>query len=262
MHVRSLGLATDLELAATRGQVIDRDGYLVVITPDDPAYYFGNLLVLPAPPQVGEVAYWTRRFGEELGRDPAIRHVALRWDGIHGDAGALDELVTAGFTVEVVQVLTATAVTAASTPFEVRPLIATELPATAELEYADREHHDDSFRKFLHRRAAWKQNLVTTGRATIWGAFDAGALVGSLGIVPLGTRARYLDVQTASSHRKRGIASALLAAAAQEMRARGIEQVVIVAEPNSAALHVYERAGFAPLERIASACRYPAVDKT
>jgi ribosomal protein S18 acetylase RimI-like enzyme len=255
MHLRSLGLATDLELAKTRGQVIDRDGYLVVVTRDDPSYYLGNLLVLPAAPQVGEVAYWTRKFATELGGDPAIRHVALRWDGIHGDTGATEELTGAGFLVEVLQVMTATAVTAAPVDLELRVLEARELPATAELEYAIGDRHDDSFRRFLHRRAAWKQNLVGTGRATFWGAFDGEALVASLGLVPLGTRARYQDVQTAISHRKRGIASALLATAA---RASEATELVIVAEPNSAAARVYERVGFRTIERVGSACRYPA----
>ena len=256
MHIRSLGLVTDLELARTRGQVIDRDDYLVVRTPDDPTYYFGNLLVLPAPPQVGEVAYWTRKFATELGGDPAIRHVALRWDGIHGDTGAIQELTAAGFTVEVLQVMTATAVTAADVDVELRVLEARELPATAELEYAIGDRHDDSFRRFLHRRAAWKQRLVGAGRATCWGAFDAGALVASLALVPLGTRARYQDVQTAASHRKRGIAGALLARAA---RASEATELVIVAEPDSAASRVYERVGFRTIERVVSACRYPAV---
>lgn len=260
MQLRSLGLRTDLELAATRGSVIDRDGYLVVITPDDPAYYFGNLLVLPAAPQVGEVAYWTRRFVDELGRDPAIRHVALRWDGIHGDVGALDELVGAGFRVELSQTMTATALIeppalpAPPADVEIRELAVTELPATAELEYAIGDLHDDSFRQFLHRRAAWKQRLVTAGQATFWGAFERDVLVGSLGIVPLGTRARYQDVQTATTHRKRGIAAAMLATAARKVPGA---ELVIVAEPGSAAARVYERVGFTAIERLASACRYP-----
>jgi GNAT superfamily N-acetyltransferase len=254
MHIRSVGLATDLELAKTRGQVIDRDDYFVVRTPDDPSYYFGNLLVLPAAPQVGEVAYWTRKFASELGSDPAIKHVALRWDGIHGDTGATDELVAAGFTVEVLQVMTATSVQAAPVDVELRPLDARELPATAELEYAIGDRHDDVFRRFLHRRATWKQTLVASGLATFWGAFDDGTLVASLGLVSLGTRARYQDVQTAASHRKRGIASALLAIAAKDVTA---SELVIVAEPDSTAARVYGRVGFRTVERVGSACRYP-----
>ncbi|MDB4962648.1 MAG: family N-acetyltransferase [Myxococcales bacterium] len=258
MHLRSLGLATDLELARTRGQVIDRDGYLVVRTPDDPTYYYGNLLVLPAAPQVGEVAYWTRKFASELGGDPAIRHIALRWDGIHGDTGAIDELSAAGFTVEVTEVMTATAISAPAVDVEIRPLHASELPTTAELEYAIGDVHTDSYRRFFHRRAAWKQTLVTAGLATFWGAFDGATLVASLGLVPLGPRARYQDVQTAVAYRKRGIASALLAAAA---RAVTTSELVIVAEPDSAAARVYERVGFRPIERVASACRYPTASE-
>jgi GNAT superfamily N-acetyltransferase len=254
MHVRSVGLTTDLELARTRGPVIDRDDFLVVRTPDDPSYYAGNALVLPAAPQVGEVAYWTRKFAAELGADPDIRHVALRWDGIHGDAGAVDELVAAGFTLDRSVVMTARAITAPTVPFELRPLAPRELLVAAELEYADGEVHDDRFRRFLHRRAAWQQQLAERGAATFWGAFDAGALVGSLGLVPLGAHARYQDVQTAASHRGRGIAAALLATAASV--APGHE-LVIVAEPGSAAERVYTRIGFHAIERVASAVRRP-----
>ena len=255
MHVRSVGLATDLELARTRGSVLDRDDYLVVTTPDDPSYYHGNLLVLPAAPQVGEVAYWTRKFAAELGGNPDVRHVALCWDGIHGDTGALDELTAAGFTLDRSVVMVAHTITAPAVPYEVRPLAARELPATAELEYADGDVHDDQHRRFLHRRAAWQQSLVERDLATFWGAFDGDALVGSLGLVPLGGRARYQDVQTAASHRKRGIAGALLAAAAAKVPSA---ELVIIAELGSAAERVYQRVGFRAIEHIASAVRRPS----
>ena len=107
-RVQSLGLTTELALLATRGTVEDRGDYLVVRTPDDPGYYYGNLLVLPAAPQVGEVAFWTRRFGDELGGDPAIRHVTFLWDGVSGDTGAADELRAAGFTIEQTETMVAT----------------------------------------------------------------------------------------------------------------------------------------------------------
>ena len=256
MHIRSVGLATDLELAATRGTIVDRGGYLVVATPDDPDYYFGNLLVLPAAPQVGEVGYWSRKFAEELGSDLRIRHVTFRWDGVTGDVGASDELGAAGFKVETTQVLSARTITAPRVELELRPLATREVTQTAELEYADADRHDEAYRQFLLRRAIWKQSLVASGKAMWFGAFDRGTLVGSLGLVALGTRARYQDVQTAATHRKRGIAAALLAAAAREVLP-SIHELVIVAEPDTAASRVYERVGFRAIERIVSACRYP-----
>jgi GNAT superfamily N-acetyltransferase len=252
MHIRSLGLSTDLGLLATRGTIIDRGDYLVAITADDPGYYHGNLLVLPAAPQVGEVAYWTRKFTEELGGDPRIRHVTLRWDGIAGDTGARAELEAAGFRIELDQVMTARTVSAPPTDLEIRPLRPDEMPAIADLGFAVGDRHDESYRLFLQRRAAWKRQLVESREACFWGAFDAGVLVASLGLVPLGPVARYQDVQTAASHRRRGIASALLAAAARSV---DCERLVIVAVPDSEAARVYDRLGFQVIERTACACR-------
>lgn len=256
MHIRSIGLSTELGLLAMRGKIVDRGDYLVAITPDDPGYYFGNLLVLPAPPQVGEVAHWLRRFADELGRDPQIRHVTLRWDGIAGDVGARDELVAAGFTIEIDHVMTASRITAPSIAYEIRPLEPDEVPAIASLGYAIGDRHDEVYRQFLQRRAAWKRGMVARGEARFWGAFDGDVLVGSLGLVPLGAVARYQDVQTATTHRRRGIASALLAAAAAEVAPD--TSLVIVAMPDSDAERVYQRLGFRVVEKTASACRYPA----
>lgn len=259
MIVRSLALTTELALAGTRGKITDRGDYLVIETPDDPGYYHGNVLVLPAAPQVGEVTYWTRRFDNELGGNPQIKHVTLWWDGVTGDIGAADELTAAGFTITTNVVMVADAVEApAPTGCDVRPLVPAEIFATADLTYAIGDRHDESYRRFLQRRAAWQHALVSRGDATFWGAFDGSLLVASLGLVPVAGVARYQDVQTLASHRRRGLAGALLAAAARHALAGGAERVVIVAEPDSEASRVYARVGFRMLERTSSALRPPA----
>lgn len=257
MLVRSLGLSTDLQLLALRGRIVDRGDYLVISTPDDPGYYYGNLLVLPAPPQIGEVAFWTRRFADEVGKEPDTQHVTLMWDGTTGDVGAREELETAGFTIQVVQTMTARVREIAAALIEdiaIRPLSPDDVLATADLGFAIGDRHDDAYRRFLDRRTEWQRSLVAAGSAQFWGAYDADVLVGSLGLVSLGDVARYQDVQTAATHRKRGIASALLAAAA---RSSACETVVIEVLPGADAERVYQRAGFEVIELTASACRYP-----
>lgn len=255
MLVRSLALTTELALAGTRGKITDRGDYLVVETADDPGYFHGNVLVLPAAPQVGEVAYWTRRFESELG---ANKTVTLWWDGITGDVGAATELRAAGFTITTNQVMVADAVSAPEpSGFEVRPLAASEISQTADLAWTVGDRHDEAYRQFLHRRAAWQHALVSRGAATFWGGFDGGQLVASLGLVPLLGVARYQDVQTLASHRRRGLAGALLAAAARHALTGDVERVVIVAEPDSEASRVYTRVGFHTLEKTASAVRPP-----
>ena len=246
MKVRSLALTTELALAGTRGRITDRGDYLVIETPDDPGFYYGNLLVMPAPPQVGEVAFWSRRFHEHF---PDAEHVTLWWDSIRGDAGAEDELTAAGFTLERSLVMIADAIASAPAAMPVRELTGAEI--TGEIAWALADRHDEAYRQFLKRRAAWHRQLVARGIAKFWGAFDGARLVASLGLVELGTIARYQDVQTLPAYRGRGLASALLHAAA---RAASVERVIVLAERGD----LYERAGFRLHERTVSACRYPA----
>lgn len=257
MIVRSLALTTELALAATRGSVTDRGDYLVVVTPDDPGYYNGNVLVLRAAPQVGEVSYWTRRFADEIGKRPGIKHVTLWWDGVHGDAGAEHELRMHGFEIIRDQVMIAEdELVARDAALPIRPLTPDEVLATADLAYTIGDRHDDTYRLFLDRRAVWHRDLVENNMAAFWGAFDDGALVASLGLAWIDEQtARYQDVQTLPTHRKRGLASALLATSARAAFTRGSERIVIVVEPESDAARVYERAGFRIVERTASARR-------
>ncbi len=257
MLVRSLALTTDLGLLATRGaRIVDKGDYVVVETPDDPGYFFGNLLALPAAPQVGEVAYWMRRFAEELGGKPAIKHVTLIWDDPTGATGATDELVAAGFKVEVNAVMTGAPPLVAPTPvLPLRPLTPTEVrDALPDLGWTMGDRHDETYRSFLARRATWHASLVERGLARFWGAIDpVDGIVASLGLVPLGPHHRYQDVQTVPTHRNRGLAAALLVAAAAE----ATTPVVIVAEPTGAAARVYARVGLRTVEHVGSACRWP-----
>lgn len=262
MIVRSLALTTELALAQTRGTLTDRGDYLVVETPDDPTYYHGNLLVLPAAPQVGEVSHWLRRFEAELsGKNHAIKHVTLWWDGIAGDVGAADQLRAAGFTINVNSVMVLDAAprpVAAPAGIEIRKLDANEVLATADVAWAIADRHDDVYRRFYQRRANWHRQLAVRGLATFWGAFDGDDIVGSLGLVTLGNIGRYQDVQTLATHRRRGIATALLVAAARQGFSSGLARVVIIAEAGSGADQVYTRIGFREIEKMASAVKAPS----
>ena len=54
MHVSSLGFRTDLALLTASGSVVeDRGTHLVVRSPDNPSYFWGNFLLLAQPPVPG-----------------------------------------------------------------------------------------------------------------------------------------------------------------------------------------------------------------
>lgn len=254
MHPHGIALQTDLALAAMRGRVVDRGDYLVVRTPDDPSYYYGNLLVFPAAPEPADVPVWLARFAEEL---PDARHRAFMWDGPTGDTGAL---VEAGFVVEVTQALVADdndVLPAPAPALPLRELTADETAETWRLPFEMSPDHHDDYRLFLRRRATWHAQLVGRGDARFWGAHDGGALVASLGLVELaggGDLARFQDVQTAPGYRRRGLARALISAAAAGARAK---RLVIVAEPGGAGERLYERAGFRAIGLSAGAHKRP-----
>jgi GNAT superfamily N-acetyltransferase len=149
--------------------------------------------------------------------------------------------------------MTADAIARREPEMLVRELRADEVTDQLAWEIADR--HDEPYRRFLQRRAAWQRTLVDRGIAKFWGAFAGDALVASLGLVELGTLGRYQDVQTLPAYRGRGLASALLYAAA---RAASVERVIVLAARSD----LYERAGFRIVERTVSACRYPLSERS
>ena len=57
----SPGWRTDFILHREDALVSERDDCIVVRTPHNPTYYWGNFLLLPAPPHDADLAHWARR---------------------------------------------------------------------------------------------------------------------------------------------------------------------------------------------------------
>ena len=79
MQVRSLGFATDLAVLRAGGSiVVEADDHLVVRTPSNPSYWWGNF-VLVADPELAArgVDVFHREF-------PGARHLAIGVDGAGG----------------------------------------------------------------------------------------------------------------------------------------------------------------------------------
>jgi ribosomal protein S18 acetylase RimI-like enzyme len=82
-------------------------------------------------------------------------------------------------------------------------------------------------------------------------------------VVVTGDRGRLQVVNTASSHRRRGICSRLVVEAASRAREDyGAERFVIAAHPDYHALGLYESLGFERTERVLGVCLWPRVRPT
>src|SRR3954454_14400580 len=103
--MRSLGFRTDLMLRRlANASVTDKGDYLVVETPDNPGFYWGNFLLLADPPPAGTAARWLDVFHAEL---PAAAHVAIGIDGVDCETGDVGALLAAGLELESSVILTA-----------------------------------------------------------------------------------------------------------------------------------------------------------
>jgi GNAT superfamily N-acetyltransferase len=250
---RSLALLTDLGVLASRARITVRRDYIVVETPDQPGWTDGNFLVLQQRAAPGELAQWCQRFQDELG---ARRAVSLRCDDAGGKLADEAELRSAGFSLDLHQLMVADEVRAqAPSPLPTREIAPHELDATCELAWQISDRHDEAYRAFLAAHARWLASTVADGRARFVGAFDGTTLVASLGVFPIGTIARYQQVQTHPSYRRRGLAGTLLAQAAG--LCTGVERFAILAELDSAAAGMYGRVGFRAVELTARATRFP-----
>lgn len=267
---RSLVWATDLDVLALDREIDARDGYLKVRSPRNPAHYWGNLLLFEDPPLRGSRAAWEALFKTEFGGHDGVQHRTFAWDRTDGAVGAaVEEFVAAGYELERTTGLVASAEQLTTHPRENRDveIRALGLDGDAdlwgealELQVAARDpvHEELSYRRYCADRFVHLRELFAIDRGAWYVALDAGVVVGSCGIVVTGPRGRYQAVDTAEAHRRKGICSRLVVAAARDAAARfGARRFVIAADPEYHALGLYESLGFRKAEQVAGVFLMP-----
>ncbi len=254
MEVRSLSFRTDLMVRRLAGStVVDRGDHLVVRTPANPTFYWGNFLLLPTLPVGPAIEEWMAVFRQEF---PDAGHLSL---GVDGTAfpDPLDLPPSAGFEVSLGVVLTGSRPpTPRPTPdgLTVRPLRSAH-DWREELRLRRDESTDDGplprgHTEYILRSNAESALLAERGRAAYFGAFEGDRLCSVVGIASDGRGvARYQNVATRAEFRRRGLASLLLAeAGAHAVSTMGADLLVIVADHDSDAARLYESLGFTPVE--------------
>jgi ribosomal protein S18 acetylase RimI-like enzyme len=263
VDVTSLAYRTDLALRRLGGaRVDDRGDHLVVRTPENPLFWWGNFLLLPGAPQASDVDGWLARFAAEF---PDARHVALGFDGTAGSVDDLTEFARRGFGVDASSVLTATEVREPVRPNQDADIhrLATDDDWAQCIELQLRCHDDGTppaeQREFVTARVASTRRLVAAGHGAWFGAFLDGVLVSQLGLVRADHElARYQSVETDPQFRRRGLAGTLVHRAARYgLDELGARTLVMVADPDDEAIRIYRALGFDDTEIQLQADRKP-----
>jgi ribosomal protein S18 acetylase RimI-like enzyme len=272
---RSLVWATSIDVLPPQRVVHRRDGYLAVRSPTNPTHYWGNLLVFDEAPGAGDGERWEALFAAEFADEPRVLHRTLTWDRTDDARGAADaEFGARRYDVEL-------SVGMIASPQEIHPhpranadVVVKALDPTSggpderhwqqvlEVQAAARDpdssETEESHGVFSRARQAELRQMFRAGAGAWYVALDGEEVAGSMGVVVTGGRGRYQAVDTAVSHRRRGICTRLLVDAGRHAVATyGADRLVIVADPDYHAAGIYESVGFRPVERVCGVCRPP-----
>jgi ribosomal protein S18 acetylase RimI-like enzyme len=238
------------------GLITDRGRYMVIRTPSNPSFYWGNFLLFDHPPGTGDLARWSQLFAEEIGSPPAILHQTFGWDSLHGEVGEVQQFLSADFHLDHSTVHTATQVKppARLAPnINIRPLgldADWDQALENQVRCRDTRYEENSYLKFMRQEMTRYRAMSAAGMGAWFGAFIGSQLVADLGLFHDGEFGRFQSVETHPDFRRRGIASTLIYQAARYALANfGIEGLVFVADHDSAAARLYQSMGFLPREQ-------------
>jgi GNAT superfamily N-acetyltransferase len=261
VEVRSLGYRTDLMVRLLEGSLVqDRGDYLVVRSPDNPTYWWGNFMLLAAPPQPGDAGTWTAMFAAEF---PDASHVAIGIDVTEVSAVDVGELTAEGLRLQQSAVLTARELH--QPPHLNRTAAIREISGdedwrqAAELRAVVNAGEPGSEPAFLRARIAAERGVAEAGHGSWFGAFLDRTLVAQLGLVTDGSGiARYQNVETLPSARRQGLAGTLVWHAGQQaLDSLRASTLVMVADPHDVAIRIYRSVGFTDAETQLSFERQP-----
>jgi ribosomal protein S18 acetylase RimI-like enzyme len=273
---RSLVLTTVLDVLPD-DRIVSRQGdHLIVRSPSNPGHWQGNMLLFDDAPAPGDRTRWEAAFDSAFADEPGVRHRTFYWDRPDGEEGAaVAEFGAHLYLLERDIGLVASPDQISTHPranreVEIRaldPAPGRDEPlwegavAVAVANNAEDPSPDADFERFVRTRQQERRVVFCGGRGAWYVALDPAdrAVVACCGVIATGPRGRFQAVDTAPSHRRRGIARRLIHDVAQDAAARfGLDRLVIVADAEYHALGIYESLGFQRRERLCSAWLPPS----
>lgn len=267
MTLTSPGLRTELFFGQFSGMVTALEDVVLIETPSNPDYFWGNYVIFDRAPAVSDAQLWTDRFDELFKNAGGIKHRSITWD-VKGMPSPLPEDVVQafrkiGYNYESrIYHRTDTLIA----PVRLNEKI-TIRPVSTKEEWLDvlemqilcwvGDMDEDEFRAFKTLRVQEYERMVLAGKGLWFGAFLDGRLVGDAGIYWDEDFARYQNVETHPDFRKQGICRTLVYEMGKWVLDNGkADHLIIEAAENSDPMRIYQSLGFQPIERVEEFCMY------
>ncbi len=270
----SLGWQTEMGLTGFDGRVSERPDCVVMRTPSNPLFYWGNCLLLPQPPRDADLPHWLQRFEDEVGcHTQESGHVAIGFDASEPHE-PLIQWARAGFEIYATETLVLQAQAARPGPRTLAPGFAfraldlrdaADLQRALDLQCATMAPGFDpaGYRRHRAQQLQRYAAMQEAGLGAWFGIWDGEHLRADCGLFGVGPGlGRFQQVATHPAWRRRGLCTALIAAVTQQgFESLGLQRLVICADPDDVAIGIYESLGFQRESRTLSAQRRPARDR-
>ena len=269
MKIQTLGFRSHLMFAYFDGLVIDRGQYLLVRTPHNPTFYWGNFLLMDQPPTEADAPVWLEWFDQEITQQqPQSLHKAFGVD-FNGDYKVPEAFRQMGFETFLHTTLLLSpedlrAPLHLHSHAMIRPLrLPQELESAVELQIIGdtQDFEPTGYRNFRHIQMQRYAAMQAAGLGYWFGAFLGDQLLADCGLFAQKGLGRYQQVTTHPHYRKQGLCSKLIyESACFAFEHMGVKQLVIQADPADIAQRIYERVGFKPVEQICALQYRPAAE--
>lgn len=250
MELKALGFKSEFIFTSFDGVVEDCGHYLVIRTPTNPNFFWGNLLIFDHPPVAGDYEKWVELFKKEF-TDPRIYHITLAWDSGVEIGSQVEKFLEAGYKLETNGVMSATSVVKPprfSEELEVRPLASNkewEDMIQVQIDSAHEYLSKVEWESFYRKQSIRYQKMVEAKMGEWFGGFIDGKLVASLGIFYKDGLGRFQIVSTHPDYRRKGYCGTLVyKTALYAFENFGVKDLVMCADPDYFAINIYESCGF------------------
>ena len=261
LHDLRPGWRTDFIVHRYGAVVEEHPGHLVVRTPANPTFYWGNCLVLPAAPRDEDLPLWLDRFDAHIRQhQPESTHVAIGVDAPWaGEPFAAWR--AAGFTLQLTTMLRLQPgqLVGAPRPVQGRTQFrALDLSSDGEallaVETSDVGGFEpEGYREFRRRQHGRYLEMQRDGLLQWFGLWCDGVLAATCGLIrdrpEAGVDGRFQFVTTHADWRRRGLCTALIHAVSDFAFTHWqVGQVYMAADPEDVAIGIYRSLGYRDID--------------